>query len=211
MFSYDSVAWCWKCIEVMSSDRSVSRSTPLLTNAELGTLLFVGSELMFFAALISAFLIIKAGRGAAFVLPAHITLPVLATGLNTVVLLVSGYLLHLATVRFKRLAHNDELARHRVERLFLAAIVGGIIFVSAQGYEWVKLLSYGMTMTSGIFAACFFLLIGTHALHVAATVAVMLFFYLRRSRLTLANLRALRMFWLFVVGVWPLLYGLVYF
>ena len=178
------------------------RSRPPLSNAELGTLIFVGTELMFFAALISAFLIIKAGRGEAFVLPSHITLPILATGLNTGVLLLSGYFLHLAAVKWKQ-------SRGTAEGLFLAAIVGGLIFVTAQGYEWVRLLSYGMTMTSGIFAACFFLLVGAHALHAAVTVLVMIFFYVRRAQVV--DLRALRTFWLFVVGIWPLLYGLVYF
>lgn len=186
----------------MTTHRQTSRAMPRLTNAELGTLIFVGSELMFFAALISAFLIIKAGRGEAFVLPAHITLPVLATGLNTGVLLLSGYFLHLATLQWNK-------SRRTGESFFLAAIVGGVIFVTAQGYEWVRLLSYGMTMTSSIFAACFFLLVGAHALHAAMTVLLMIFFYLRRERLT--NLRALRLFWFFVVGIWPLLYGLVYF
>ncbi len=178
------------------------RSRPLLSDAELGTLIFIGTELMFFVALVSAFLIIKAGRGEAFVLPAHVTLPVLATGLNTVILLLSGYFLHLATLRW-------EEKRRVGEGFFLAAIVGGLVFVTAQGYEWVRLLSYGMTMTSGIFAACFFLLVGSHALHAAATVLVMAYFYLRREHVT--SLRALRMFWWFVVGIWPLLYGLVYF
>ena len=181
-----------------------SKATPLLANAELGTLIFVGSELMFFAALISAFLIIKAGRGEAFVLPSHITLPVLATGLNTGVLLLSGYFLHLAALKWNKI-------RSTGENFFLIAIIGGMIFVTAQGYEWVRLLSYGMTMTSSIFAACFFLLIGAHALHAAVTVLVMIFLYLRREHLTLFTLRALRLFWFFVVGIWPLLYGLVYF
>ena len=181
-----------------------SKATPLLNNAELGTLIFIGSELMFFAALISAFLIIKAGRGEAFVLPSHITLPVLATGLNTGVLLLSGYFLHLAALKWSKSRRTGEI-------FFLIAIIGGLIFVTAQGYEWVRLLSYGMTMTSSIFAACFFLLVGAHALHAAVTVLVMVFFYLRRERLTLFNLRALRLFWFFVVGIWPLLYGLVYF
>ena len=188
----------------MTSKQHTARTTPLLTNVELGTLIFICSELMFFAALISAFLIIKAGRGEAFVLPSHVTLPVLATGLNTAVLLVSGYLLHLAVVKW-------EEARHAGENFLLAAIIGGAVFVTAQGYEWVKLLSYGMTMTSGIFAACFFLLVGAHALHAAVTVLVMLLCYWRRAHLTLVSLRALRLFWLFVVGIWPLLYGLVYF
>ena len=40
-----------------------SKATPLLTNAELGTLIFIGSELMFFAAAYQCFLDNKSGAG----------------------------------------------------------------------------------------------------------------------------------------------------
>ena len=177
-----------------------------LSNPVLATLIFVCSEVMFFAALISSFLIIKAGSGVVFVPPAQVKLPVIATGLNTAVLFLSGYLLHLAVVKFGR---SEE--RERALRFFAMAIFCGAVFVCCQGYEWIKLLSYGMSMTSGIFAACFFLLIGSHGLHAAATVIIMFYFYIKREHLRLDNLKALRIFWFFVVGVWPLLYGLVYF
>ena len=176
-----------------------------MSSPVLATLVFVCSEVMFFAALISAFLITKASSGVLFTPPAQVTLPVAATAANTLVLMISGYLLHLATVRFP---DRQQQALH----LFGLAIICGVVFVGCQGYEWVKLISYGMSMTSGIFAACFFLLIGAHAMHAAATVLIMIYFrFLRRQSLHLDNLKALRLFWLFVVGIWPVLYGLVYF
>ena len=175
-----------------------------ISNPVLATLIFVCSEVMFFAALVSAYVIIKASSGVAFAPPAHITLPVAVTGLNMVVLCVSGLLLHLSTNRFA-------VNRQHAEILFGLSIICGSVFVIGQGYEWIKLLSYGMKMTSGIFAACFFLLIGAHALHAASTVLVMLYFYLRRHQLKLESLKAMRIFWLFVVFVFPILYWLVYF
>ena len=41
----------------------------------------------------------------------------------------------------------------------------------------------------------------------------MVLFYRRlaQDRLKVDSLRAMTVFWLFVVGVWPVLYGLVYF
>jgi heme/copper-type cytochrome/quinol oxidase subunit 3 len=35
-----------------------------------------------------------------------------------------------------------------------------VCVVLFQGYEWMRLIAYGMTMTSGLFGASFFLLLG---------------------------------------------------
>ena len=43
------------------------------------------------------------------------------------------------------------------ERLYLPAILLGAFFVLFQGYEWVKLIGWGMTLQSGIFGATFFI------------------------------------------------------
>jgi cytochrome c oxidase subunit III len=58
-----------------------------------------------------------------------------------------------------------------------------------------------------------FLLIGTHGLHAAAAALALISLYvqLRRGTLKLDHLRAMQIFWYFVVGIWPVLYGLVYF
>ena len=89
----------------------------------------------------------------------------------------------------------------------------GIGFVVLQGFEWMRLIAYGMSMTSGIFGACFFLLIGTHGLHAAAAAIAMGYLYLRlrRHQLRPEHVQAMQVFWYFVVGIWPVLYGLVYF
>ena len=88
----------------------------------------------------------------------------------------------------------------------------GLVFVAIQGFEWSQLLAHGLTMTSGVFGACFFLLIGGHGLH--AMVAVLVLFYtfmrLKRGLVTLDQLRSVQIFWYFIVGIWPFLYVLVY-
>jgi heme/copper-type cytochrome/quinol oxidase subunit 3 len=89
----------------------------------------------------------------------------------------------------------------------------GVCFVLFQGFEWMRLIAYGMTITSGLFGACFFLLIGTHGLHAAAAAITMVYLYMRltRNQLSPDHLRAMQVFWYFVVAIWPVLYGLVYF
>jgi heme/copper-type cytochrome/quinol oxidase subunit 3 len=183
------------------------RRQPALADGVFGMLIFVATEAMFFTALISAFVIIKAGVDL-WSPPPGVRLPVIATACNTAILLLSAAFLHRAGRAF-----SNGKDRALVRTLLGGAALLGSAFVLFQGYEWVRLTHYGMTVTSGIFGACFFLLIGTHGLHAAAAALALISLYvqLRRGTLKLDHLRAMQIFWYFVVGIWPVLYGLVYF
>jgi heme/copper-type cytochrome/quinol oxidase subunit 3 len=172
----------------------------------LGTLIFVITEVMFFAALISGYLVIRAGAGLRWVPPADVRLPVEATAINTLALLISGILMVLATRLFVG-------ARAKARWAFIGAMVLGAAFVVLQGQEWLKLISAGMTMLSGVFAACFFLLIGTHGLHAFSAIIAMayLLIRMRKGDLRLEHMKAMTVYWLFIVLIWPVLYRLVYF
>lgn len=189
------------------SGRPGADRKPLLASCVLGTIIFVVTEVMFFTALVSAYLVIKAGMGA-WAPPESVTLPVAATALNTVILLTSAILMFVAGRRYKG-AQDVE----RTAPLYLTAALMGAFFVSLQGYEWVRLVSYGMTMQNSIFGSCFFLLIGSHGLHVLSAVLVVGWFFrkLQKGELTVDQFKALRIYWFFVVAIWPVLYGLVYF
>lgn len=188
--------------------RRSGRPPSLVPSEVLGMILFVLTEVMFFMALISAFLVIRSQVMGTWAPPGELRLPVLATAFNTAVLLASGVLMALAT----RAYANPE-AKAKAKTLFTQAILFGAFFVAFQGYEWVKLINYGMTMTSSMFGATFFLLIGSHGLHALLAVLAMgwMFWKMVKGTLTVDQLRSMLVFWLFVVGVWPVLYGLVYF
>jgi len=179
-----------------------------VSNAVFGTLVFVITEAMFFMGLISSFLVSRANSFGQWHPPGDITLPRLATGFNTLVLLGSGLLLFLATRSHAREPGN-ELAR----RMYSQATILGAFFVAFQGFEWVKLINYGMTMNSGLFGATFFLLIGSHGLHALGAVLALAWCGRRMARgeLSVDRLKGLLVFWSFIVGLWPVLYGLVYF
>lgn len=180
---------------------------PLLASCVLGTILFVATEIMFFTALISSLLVIKAGMGS-WAPPENVTLPVAATALNTLVLLGSAVLLFIAGQRYKSPADAPA-----IQRLYLTAACMGAFFVTLQGYEWVKLISFGMTMQNSIFGSCFFLLIGSHGLHVLSAVLVVGWFFqkLKQGTLGVDAFKAIRIYWYFVTAIWPILYVLVYF
>jgi cytochrome c oxidase subunit III len=183
------------------------RRAPLLADSVFGMLIFVATEVMFFTGLISAFVIIRAGIDP-WTPPVGVRLPVVATASNTALLLLSGVFLHQAGRWFAAEGNTQ-----RVRTLLGSAALLGVCFVLFQGYEWMRLITYGMTMTSGIFGACFFLLIGTHGFHAASAAMALVYLYSRltRNELRPDHLRAMQVFWYFVVGIWPVLYGLVYF
>jgi heme/copper-type cytochrome/quinol oxidase subunit 3 len=193
--------------QTLESPEPMAMRRPKLPSTIFGTLIFVVTEIMFFMALVSAFIIIR-GNNPGFAIPEGIVLPVAMTGLNTLILMVSGFLLYQAG---KRMAEGRDILA--VRSLLLATMATAITFVGIQGYEWVRLIRYGLTLTNGIFGACFYLLIGSHGLHALGAIGAMIYVLgiLDRGKLRLDHIQSLQAFWFFVVGVWPLLYWLVYF
>lgn len=186
----------------------IASEEPIVSNARLGLLMLLAAEAMFFAGLIGAFLVFRLGS-ATWPPPFQPRLPVGVTGINTAILLLSGLTMHLA-LRTVRLGRVDSLVRY----LLTTALLGGL-FLAIQGYEWVRLVQFGLTMSSGIYGATFYTLIGCHAVHVLGAVIwlMVVLTQARRGRFTARNHTGVElcgMYWTFVVALWPLLYGLVY-
>ena len=181
------------------------RPAPLVSNAVLGTLIFIFTEAMLFAGLISAHTITRASSAVGWPPPGQPRLPVESTALNTAALLLSGAAVLLAQRRFRR----DRASAFAP----LAAGIGlGAFFVAFQGVEWVRLIAEGLTLTSSTHGAFFYLIVGVHALHAVAALAALVScgVRLRRSVLPPSTLSASALFWYFVVAVWPVVYLRVY-
>jgi heme/copper-type cytochrome/quinol oxidase subunit 3 len=170
-------------------------------------LVFVGAEVMFFAGLISAFTIARAGAPPdLWMLPAEPMLPAAATLVNTAALLVSGALTLLAHRQFVRRA---PAAAHSL----LLAWLFGAAFVLLQGREWVGLVREGLTIRSSALGSFFYLIVGAHGVHAAAALVALgvAWSRLRRATLTPGFFFGAQVFWYFVVGLWPVIYLRVYF
>ena len=177
----------------------------LIPNAVVGMLIFVMCEVMLFAGLISAFMIVQTSSIGAWPPPGQPRLPVEETAINTAALLLSGVLLFVAQRAFKR-----EPAR--ASRPLLWSILLGAFFVIFQGVEWVALIGEGLTLTSSTHGSFFYLIIGLHALHAVVALIVLLYVWLGlvRSELAPTLFYGAQVFWYFVVGLWPILYIRVY-
>ncbi len=192
----------------MSSPAStLPHGRPLVPSGVFGMAMFLATETMFFAGLVSAYLVLRA-QAPDWPPMGQPRLPVGVTGLNTAVLLVSGWTLHRAFASLSR--GHDAFARW----LSVTALLGSL-FLVVQGSEWVRLVHYGLTTRSSLYGATFYTLIGAHGLHVLAALCALLvvLFLARRGRYgpaDRARLEPFRMYWFFVVAVWPILYVMVY-
>ena len=184
------------------------RVEPPVSNARLAMLMFLGAEAMFFAGLIGAFLVFRFGS-VMWPPPGQPYLPVGVTGVNTAILLFSAYTMRRALLAIRG---GD---RQELIRWLLGTVLLGTIFLGVQGYEWVRLVRFGFTWANGTYGATFDTLIGIHGAHVFGAVLWLLivlavasgnrFSATRHVGLTLCG-----MYWYFVVGLWPVLFTLVY-
>jgi len=182
------------------------RRDPLVSSGVIGMVVFIFTEVMFFAGLISAHTIVRSQVAGELWPPyGQPRLPVEQTAINTLALLVSGMVLVLGWFAYRREPNGARIP-------LLLSILLGAIFVGFQGMEWVALLGEGLTLQSSTYGGFFYLIVGAHAFHaVVALIALLWAFYkLDREELTTSQLATVSAFWYFVVLVWPVLYLRVY-
>lgn len=177
---------------------------PEMTASALGMILFIASEMVFFAALFGAYFTIRAG---ASVWPPEGTEPeVLVPALATGVLIVSSVTVHLATARAE---HDD---RPGASRWMLITIGLGMLFLAAQAWEYSQL---GFSLADHAYGTLFYSMTGFHALHVIAGVITLILVSLKNQRGHISRARpgaivAAGLYWHFVDAIWLLLFATLY-
>ncbi|MBI3770191.1 MAG: heme-copper oxidase subunit III [Deltaproteobacteria bacterium] len=179
-----------------------------ISNARLAMVIFLAFESMFFAALIAAYLVFRL-RSAIWPPSDLPQLPLAVTWMNTGVLAISAYTMRRARAA-QRAGRRDELARSLVATAAL-----GSLFLAVQGSEWARLVGHGLTLSTGMYGATFYTLIGCHGLHVLAAVVWLLVVLARAQRSRFAApvrvpLELCAIYWFYVVGLWAALFPLVY-
>ena len=198
----------WNLAAVIRRRLRCGQMRPIASNARVATVMFLAAEAMFFAGLIGAFIVFRIGS-AVWPPPFQPRLPVGITGVNTVILLWSAVTMHMA-LRCVRLG-----AIRRGSRLIAMTAAMGGVFLLVQGWEWARLIHFGLTVSSSIYGGLFYTLIGFHAFHVAGALVWLIVVFVqairgRFTKLRNTGLQVCAMYWTFVVLLWPILYGLVY-
>ena len=186
----------------------VQLNAPVLNNAHLAVLMLLGAEVMFFAGLIGAFLVFRLSASV-WPPPFQPRLPIGVTGVNTAILLASAVTMHLGV----RAARVNALAT-LLRQLTMTSLLGSV-FLVVQGYEWLRLIHFGLTASSSIYGGMFYALIGAHGFHVLCGLIWLLVVRAqagrgRFSKSRYAGVQTSAIYWTFVVALWPVLYGLVY-
>ena len=186
----------------------VRPNLPIGSNAWVAILMFLGAEAMFFAGLIGAYIVFRVSS-AIWPPPFQPRLPVGVTAVNTLILVASAVTMRWS-LRAVRVNDHKKLIRY----LAYTAVLGGI-FLVIQGFEWLRLIHFGLTLSSSVYGGLFYTLIGFHGLHVAGALIWLLVVFVqakqkRFSKERHVGLQICGMYWTFVVALWPVLYGLVY-
>ena len=101
------------------------------------------------------------------------------------------------------------------QRLTMAAVILGSMFIGLQSQVWVQMWEAGLTLVVGPYASLFYFLTLFHALHVLAGLGILVRLYVvvPRTESLVAGRSAAQMaamFWHFVGAVWLVIFSLVY-
>jgi cytochrome c oxidase subunit 3 len=170
--------------------------------------MLIAAEAMLFTGLIGAFLVFRFGS-VTWPPPDQPRLPVGITGVNTAILLLSGYTMYRAIAAVHK-GNQQALIGGLLETALL-----GVMFLSVQGSEWIRLIRYGFTLANGTYGSTFYTLIGCHGAHVLGAVIWLLAILIRAKRgcysgQNCVGIEVCGMYWCFVVALWPILFTLVY-
>jgi cytochrome c oxidase subunit 3 len=193
-------------------------STGGISNVVLGMLLFLTSEVMFFAGLFAAYFSVRAhaplwppiNPETVSTTPERFQLEILPlVGPATVLLILSSFTCQFAVWAIRR---GDRVAF--VRNIGVTFLIG-ITFLVMQGIDYTALGAEGLTLASGPFGTTYFTLTGFHGAHVFGGV-VMLGVVLYRGMAGQFSARhhdaveAASLYWHFVDIVWILLFSLLY-
>jgi heme/copper-type cytochrome/quinol oxidase subunit 3 len=178
-----------------------------LSSWKVGFWTFIGSECLFFATLISTYMVYK-GRSIVGPYPEEI-LDIPLTTVSTFVLLMSSLAMVLALDGVQR-------GSRKLALIWLGAVILlGATFLGFQVYEFNHFVHQGLTIGTNVFGSSFFVLTGFHGAHVAVGIIWMLTLWILAARNKLPTSGSLKveiagLYWHFVDVVWIVIFTLVY-
>ncbi|HET7089794.1 MAG TPA: cytochrome c oxidase subunit 3 [Anaerolineae bacterium] len=169
--------------------------------------LFLASEVMFFAGLIGAYIVLRSGAPEWPVVSEILNVPLVAG--NTFILIVSS------VTMVRAFAAIEDGNPQGMRRMLIATAALGTIFLSIQAVEWSALLSEGTSPSTSVFGSVFFTLTGFHGLHVLGGVLTLVVVIVNafRGAFTQAShggVELMGLYWHFVDVVWIFLFTILY-
>jgi cytochrome c oxidase subunit 3 len=175
----------------------------------VGTIVWLSSELMFFAGLFAIYFTVRAQTVGEWP-PPPTELDVPYALIVTIVLVASSFTCQLGVFAAER---GDVFG---LRRWYLVTLVMGAFFVLGQANEYRNLVEEGTTIPSSAYGTVFYLATGFHGLHVIGGLVAFVFLLIRTklSKFTPAQATAaivVSYYWHFVDVVWIALFSVIYF
>jgi cytochrome c oxidase subunit III len=174
----------------------------------VGTIVWLSSELMFFAGLFAMFFTVKAqNEGEWPPAPTHLNIPY-AT-FFTVILVASSFTCQWGVFAAER---GDVFG---LRRWYIVTLIMGAIFVGGQAGEYFNLVHEGTTIAASAYGTVFYLTTGFHGLHVIGGLIAFGYLLVRTklSKFTPAQATSaivVSYYWHFVDVVWIGLFAIIY-
>lgn len=184
-------------------------------------IVWLSSELMFFAGLFAIYFTHRTVAGAEVFNEGHAELAVGFSIVNTTVLVLSSVTCQMGVwaaerLQPRRLGRLFQVGQWGMNEWIVLTYTMGAFFIGGQVYEYAALVSDGITLQNSSFGSAFYLATGFHGLHVLGGLIAFLYL-LSRSFVTKrfnhydANAAvAISYYWHFVDIVWIALFGTIY-
>jgi len=176
---------------------------------KLGMWLFLAGDAMSFGCLIVGYGILR-HASSSWPVPKDV-LGINLTAFMTFLLIVSSVWMVLA------LAAIQENNKPKFNKFLGLVILGGLMFLGCQAYEWTHLLTHrlpeaGIAFSTSLFATTFFILTGFHGMHVTGGVIynTCVLAAVNRGRYEAKHVEIAGLYWHFFDLVWILIFTFVY-
>ena len=148
-----------------------SANTPAVNrpnSVAVGTIVWLGSEVMFFAGLFAIYFTLKTSQPGLWTEQVqHLNVPYAAV--NTLILVSSSFTCQFGVFAAERLqmrATGWRPSQWGMSEWFFATYALGAVFVCGQIWEYATLIGEGISLHSSAYGSAFFLTTGFHGLHV---------------------------------------------
>jgi cytochrome c oxidase subunit 3 len=168
-------------VATASATKTPPRSPASRPNlVSVGTIVWLSSELMFFAALFAMYFTIRSvDKGEGLPWPGA-DLNLTLGAINTTVLLLSSVTCQLGVFavergQIKRTGSIWNMSRWGLREWYVLSFLMGLYFICGQGYEYISLIRDGLTLSSSGYGSVFYIPTGFHGLHVTGGLIAFLF------------------------------------
>ena len=186
----------------------------------VGTIIWLSSELMFFAALFASYFTIRSVSPQLWGQNTEL-LNVPFASLNTTILVLSSLTCQLGVFAAERGQVGRKAGLFKIggwglREWFILTYIMGSVFIAGQALEYAALLQEGVTIPSSAYGSMFYLTTGFHGIHVTGGLIAFLFVlgrtYLARKFTHEQAVSAIVVsyYWHFVDVVWIGLFATIY-